>query len=238
MFIPEWLKGLRFAFSRPGDGQMSFNRADPTTVRDNRWQFLSELGLDLNSVVAGELTHSAEVTVVAADDAGRGASSPDWIPEVDGLVTSDPGLLLLTTHADCAPLIIYDPVHKVIGQAHAGWRGLASGLVEALVRTVGSLNGSDPGALKAWIGPTIRSCCYPVGPDVASRFPPECIILAGDSVRLDLARFIQFELQRLGFNPEELTDSGICTGCDKGFSSFRREGYQTQAMACVTGLTG
>jgi len=236
MIIPEWLSELRFAFSQRGDGQMSFKRTDPQEVIPARHKFFETRGLDLNSVVTGELTHGSGIAVVTNNDVGRGARERNWIPGVDGFVTDKPGVLLMTTHADCAPLIIFDRTHKILGQAHAGWRGLISGVVENLVNSVKSINGSNPSELYAWIGPTIRACCYEVDLNVAERFPDECRFLAGESTRLDLARFIHLELFRLDFNPEQVTDSRICTSCDERYSSFRRDGEKTNAMICVSGL--
>jgi len=236
MILPDWFSGIRFAFSLKEDGQMSFKRAANDAVIANRTRFLAAHQLLLDQVVAGELVHGSSVEIVTAKQVGRGASGPDWIPGVDGLVTAEKNVLLLTTHADCSPLVIYDPVHNVIGQAHAGWRGLRAGIVEQLVTAIRSFNGTGPNQLKAWIGPTVRACCYPVGPEVVAQFPAECQILVWGKQMLDLARFIRMELARLGFEPEAVTDSEICTSCSKEFSSFRRDGSATRAMALVTGL--
>lgn len=236
MIIPDWLSDLNFAFSRQNDGQMSFKRTEPETVIENRVKFFNNRNLNLDSVVAGEIVHGTGVSLVTKVDSGRGARNRTWIPKVDGLVTSDPGILLLTTHADCAPIIIYNPKHKILGQAHAGWRGLVSGIVENLIETLNSINGSGSGNLRAWIGPTIGACCYEVDVNVAEQFPQECCYLNGGSIRLSLVRFIRMELERLGFNPQLVTDSEVCTSCDKQFSSMRRDGIHTNAMACVTGL--
>jgi len=238
MQLPDWFTRIHFAFSRRGDGQMSFKRASGAIVARNRDRFLRTQGMSLEQVAAGELIHSAQVAVVGSEEAGRGAYTQDWIPGVDGLVTASPEVLLLTTHADCAPIVVYDPVHEVVGQAHAGWRGLRAGIVVRLVQAIRSFNGTGPNRLRAWIGPTVRVCCYPVGPEVAGQFPPDCITLVGGQQRLDLVRFIRQEFARLGFEPEAVSDSGICTSCSPEFSSFRRDGTDTQAMALVTGLRG
>jgi len=236
MVIPDWTREIHFAFSRREAGQMSFKRASREVVLQNRMQFFASQRLDLKRVVAGELVHGGGVKIVGRLEAGRGATAPDWVEGVDGLVTADAGVLLLTTHADCAPVVIYDPVHRVIGQAHAGWRSLRSGIIENLVSAVRSFNGTGPNRLKAWIGPTVRACCYPVGSEVASQFPDECTLLIGDDRRLDLVRFIRLELARLGFEPEAVSDSGTCTCCNHEYSSFRRDGTSTLAMALVTGI--
>ena len=234
--IPKWLKQLNFVFSRKGDGQMSFKRADPITVTACRMKFLRRNGLDLGSVVAGELVHSSAVAVVGMDDRGRGSVKRDWIEGVDGLVTADPHVLLLTTHADCAPIVIYDPVHYILGQAHAGWRGLVAGMVTNLVKAVCGMKGIDPNYLQVWIGPMVHSCCYPVSDEVAEQFPTECRLYDGGLVHLDLVRFIKLELKRLGIHRNNITDADICTSCEPEYSSFRRDGTAFTAMACVTGL--
>lgn len=236
MRTPDWFSDIRFAFSFKGDGQMSLKRAQPSVVAHNRRKFLEARGLQIESVVAGELVHGSKVASVTVADAGRGAFAANWIPGVDGLVTADPDVLLMTTHADCAPVVIYDPQHRVLGQAHAGWRSLRAGLIEQLVRAVRTCNGVKPTVLKAWIGPTVRVCCYPVGPDVALQFPEECQVLIGGARRLDIVRFIMMELARLDFDPAGVVDSGVCTACEPEFSSFRRDGAETAAMALVTGL--
>ena len=215
---------------------MSFKRASVAVVVANRSRFLQACGLKVEAVVAGELVHGSKVQVVTSIDAGRGATDANWIEGVDGLVTSDLSLLLLTTHADCAPVVIYDSSHRVLGQAHAGWKGLRSGIIENLIDSVCSISGTKPGSLKAWIGPTIRRCCYPVGVEVARQFPAECSTLIGDTVALDLTRFIGLEFARLKMDPLSITDSGVCTACDPVFSSFRRDADKTVAMALVSGL--
>lgn len=236
MRIPNWFSEINFAFSLKSDGQMSFKREIASIVTTNRRRFLQANGLNLEDIVAGELVHGAKVRLVNTEDKGRGATSKNWIEGVDGLVTSDPGVLLLTTHADCTPIVIYDPVNRVIGQVHAGWRSLRSGIVVNLIESILSISSASPKSLLAWIGPTIRNCCYPVGQEVARQFPQECGVLVGDRISLDLTRFIRMEFARSGMDPLAVTDSGVCTACDPAFSSFRRDGDKVVAMALVTGL--
>ncbi|MDP8238456.1 MAG: laccase domain-containing protein [Candidatus Hatepunaea meridiana] len=107
MIIPEWFNDIHFAFSRHNDGQMSFKRAEPDIVVKNRIKFFNGNNLNLDSVVASEIIHNKRIALVSQNDVGRGARERNWIPEIDGLVTSTVGLLLLTTHADCAPIVIY-----------------------------------------------------------------------------------------------------------------------------------
>ncbi len=236
MRTPDWFNEINFAFSLKSDGQMSLKRAPLSVVTANRRRFLQANGLELDSVVAGELVHGSAVKVITLAERGRGAKRTDWIECVDGLVTAEAGLLMLTTHADCMPVVVYDAANRVIGQAHAGWRSLRSGIIENLITTIRSVNPASKSSLYAWVGPTIRACCYPVGEEVARQFPQECRVLVGERIALDLTRFIQLEFARLNLDPLAITDSGICTACDPTFASFRRDGDKTVAMALVTGL--
>jgi len=233
--LPEWVGEIRFALSLRQDGQMSFKRAPKEVVAANRKRFLTRYGFDWERVVAGELVHSAGIAVVTPEDVGRGAMRDNGLPGIDGMITTYSEVTMLTTHADCAPIVIYDRVKQVLGQAHAGWRGLRSGIIPALVDAMAS-RGAFPKRMQAWIGPTIGKCCYPVGPEVADQFPDNCKAVNSGQTRLDLPSFIQRELKALDLAPESITDSGICTSCNLHFSSYRRDGTATVAMALVTGL--
>lgn len=236
MHLPEWASEVNLGFSMAADGPMSFRGGGIEEIVTNRTRFLLSRGTRLDDVVAGELVHGAEVAIVGDADRGRGASRPDWLKGIDGLVTAEAGLVLLTTHADCTPVVMYDPLRRVLGQAHAGWRGLRSGIIENLSAVIGSVGGGSPKSFKVWIGPVVRPCCYPVGRDVAAQFPEECIRQAGDVLHLDLPRFVRFELSRLSFTTTNISDSGVCTSCDLRFSSFRRDGAPVRAMALITSL--
>ncbi|MBV9183073.1 MAG: peptidoglycan editing factor PgeF [Acidobacteria bacterium] len=88
----------------------------------------------------------------------------------DGLISNVPGLLLAVLAADCLPLILADPKRRVIGVVHAGWRGTLQRIAEKAVGEMRKHFGSQPGDLKAAIGPGIRGCCYQVGPELRDTF--------------------------------------------------------------------
>jgi hypothetical protein len=88
----------------------------------------------------------------------------------DGIVTDVPGIFLGILTADCLPVILVDPKRHAVGAFHAGWRGTAKRIVEKGVGEMHRWFGSEPGDLKAAIGPGIRGCCYEVGPEVQSTF--------------------------------------------------------------------
>jgi copper oxidase (laccase) domain-containing protein len=90
-------------------------------------------------------------------------------------VTGESGLLLTLFFADCLPVFLADDEHRVIAIAHAGWRGLAGGVIESTLHTMMQQYGSREESLVAVIGPGIGPCCFEVGPEVAEHFPPSVL---------------------------------------------------------------
>jgi len=149
--------------------------------------------------VAVRLGQVHGVRVAAAEGAGS-------IPETDGVVTRVPGLLLTVRTADCLPVILAAPKDGV-GLVHAGWRGLAAGVLEAAVARF-----ARPGALRAVLGPAIGPCCFEVGPEVAARFP-EAVRPRRPRPHVDLWAVAAARLRAAGLPPEAIHVSGICTRC-------------------------
>ncbi|MSP12633.1 MAG: peptidoglycan editing factor PgeF [Chloroflexi bacterium] len=100
-------------------------------------------------------------------EAGAGAKGAP-LGQADGVITHIPGVPLLMRSADCVPVLVYDPEHRAVGLAHAGWRGTLSGATYNLVQRMIQVYGSRPEALIAGIGPSIGPCCYQVGPEVVA----------------------------------------------------------------------
>ena len=215
---------------------MSFKRGKKKTVHQNREHFLSTNRMKIDQLVGAELIHGNKIAVVGCAEIGRGSKSNNWIKGVDGLVTSEKGILLSTTHADCLPVVLYDPNQKVIGQAHCGWRGLHAGIIPELIKTILNHSHSDSEDLHAWIGPGICPMCYIVDNDVANKFPSKFVKCISGKLYLDLFNFAISDLINQGITTDNITLSGICTSCDASYSSFRRDGNGFNAMILVTGL--
>lgn len=215
---------------------------DPRAVRTNRARALAQLGLSAEALVTVHQVHSARALVARRPwaDAAR--------PEADGLATDRPGLALGILTADCAPVLFADAEARVIGAAHAGWRGAKAGILEATVGVMLSL-GARPSAIDAAVGPCIRQRSYEVGPEfraafVADEAGPD---LFTDADRpghflFDLTEFIARKLRRLGLR--SLTLTPFDTFADAGrFFSYRRVtlngggdyGRQLSAIALADG---
>ncbi len=126
-------------------------------VYANRRRAYGLFGRDTDTVVHAHLVHGATVARVTTAENGT------WVHHVDGLITDQPGCVLTMSFADCAPIVLYDPIHRAIGLGHAGWKGAVADLPGALVRAMGEQFGSDPADLLAAVGPCIGPCCYEVG---------------------------------------------------------------------------
>jgi YfiH family protein len=141
----------------------------PEAVAANRARALSQLELPANALATVNQQHTSEVVVIGED--WTGDTSP---PAADAMVTKRPGVALGVLAADCAPVLLVDPKVKVIGAAHAGWRGALNGVLDSTVAAMVKL-GADPSRIIAAIGPCIAQRSYEVGPEFPAPFLDEDI---------------------------------------------------------------
>jgi YfiH family protein len=150
-----------------------------------------------------------------------GPTAPGAVEDADGVATAQPGVALLVLTADCLPVALAAP--GAVAMVHAGWRGLADGVLEEGVAAVRALSGADGAAIHAAIGPGAGACCYEVGEEVAARFPDWA---GGRGRRIDLKGVAAARLREAGV--AEVVDVGRCTMCEAGaFFSHRADGGLT-----------
>jgi YfiH family protein len=208
---------------------------DPAVVLENRRRFCSELGIDSNDLVCAEQVHGNRIAVVTEADRGSGATSAeDALPAVDGLLTDVPGLPLAIFTADCVPVFLYEPTKKVVGLVHAGWRGTASRIAQALVAALEEQFCVDASLCRAALGPSAGPCCYEVGDDVVTAFeenrlPVERILVAGGRGKshLNLWEANTLQLERCGVPRQNVSWMKQCSVCSDAFFSCRRDGAVT-----------
>lgn len=141
---------------------------DPGAVIENRRRAAGALGVGLEDLVFANQVHSRAVLVVTRDDRGRGTTSAeDAIPGTDVLVIDQPGPVLVTLVADCVPIVLFDPVARVLATVHAGWRGTVARAADAALEAMTRL-GSSPDRVVAGIGPAVSPQTYRVGHEVAA----------------------------------------------------------------------
>jgi polyphenol oxidase len=201
---------------------------DPAKVAENRRRMAEHLGVSAGHLITAFQVHSPDVAVASApwDTASR--------PRADAIVTSTEGLAIGITAADCGPILLVDPRVRVIGAAHAGWRGALSGIIESTVAAMEKL-GADRANILAAIGPLIRQSSYEVGNEFVERFIEAD---AHNSVfflpaareghaMFDLAGFIRIRLENAGVLL--IDDVGIDTYADQHFFSYRRSVHRKEA---------
>ena len=195
-------------------------------VEINRARVAEAMNLDPSSLISLHQVHSARVVAISA--------APGTRIQADGLVTATPGLGLAILTADCQPVLFADPVARVIGAAHAGWRGARDGVLEATVAAMVAL-GARRGDIQAAIGPTISQSAYEVGPEFLASFTASDPSAArfftegtGDRLQFDLTAYGLSCLRRTGVALAAWT--GHCTYRDpERFYSFRRTTHLGEA---------
>lgn len=143
---------------------------DRDRIIENYRIFCSAIGIEAESLVFGDQTHTCNVISVGAEDRGKGIFIPKTWHDVDGLITDSPGTSLVTLYADCVPLFFVDPVNKVVATSHAGWRGTVGGIAAKTVVEMKRLYNSNPEDIYAAIGPSIGVCCFETDESVAKEF--------------------------------------------------------------------
>lgn len=208
-----------FAGLNCGRGSSDLSEA----VALNRRRVAEAMESTPDHLVSVRQVHSARVLPVTGP-------LPEPRPEADGMVTATPGLVLTVLTADCQPVLMADPEAGVIGIAHAGWRGMLDGVLEAAVAAMGDL-GARAARIRAVIGPTISQRNYEVGPELMERFcdddPDTARFFAqgqGDRLLFDLPGLGLHRLRAAGVGEAEWTRH--CTYADPArFYSYRRAAH-------------
>jgi len=177
--------------------------------------------------------------VVHVDEADAAADAP--VHEGDAAVTTVRGVACVVQAADCLPVLLAAPGGRAVGAAHAGWRGLAAGVVEAAVDAVVAAAGCAPGDLRAWLGACIGPDAFEVGGDVLDAFEvaratPRFRAKGGGKWLADLAGLARDRLARAGVR--DVSGGRWCTVSDAArFFSYRRDGV-TGRMAAAIWIAG
>jgi len=155
------------------------------------------------------------------------------VGEADGLMTSVPGVLLAVTAADCVPVFVVDVGRRCVALLHAGWRGVAAGILELAVHTIERRFGTDSQALAVYLGPAICGVCYEVGGEVLRAFGMEASRPSG----LDLRSELEIRAVEAGVPVDRIRRSEWCTRCGPvRLHSHRRQGSEAGRMAAFLGL--
>jgi YfiH family protein len=195
---------------------------DPACVTENRARALAAADMPAESLVTAYQVHSPDVAVVQRIWRREDA------PKVDAMVTDRPGITLGILTADCGPVLFADAEARVIGAAHAGWRGALTGVLQATVAAMEAL-GAKRARITAALGPCIAQRSYEVGPEFPAPFlaqDPGTAAFFAASARerhhmFDLPGYVAHRLHALGLGQVERLPNDTCAEADR-FFSYRR----------------
>jgi len=180
-------------------------------------------GQDIPQVFWRKQIHGDDVLLACKDACAQG------YPDADAYMTDEKNLPIAIRTADCVPVFIFDPQKRAIGLAHAGWRGVHKAIAVKTIQRMQDKFASRCYDLKIVLGPSIRECCYQVGEEFRTYFPAHVQTRQGH-LYADMTAALRAQLLQAGVRKENITDSGVCTCCDKNYFSFRRDGVLAGRM--------
>ena len=187
--------------------------------RSDYGSFLQNLGIAPDRLQLVKQVH--DDTILYTD----GSEKMEASQEADGLITDARGVALGIQTADCIPVFFWDPMQRIAGLAHAGWRGVKAGIILRMIQTFQENFDSRASTLQVAFGPAIRSCCYEVGDEFEALFPrhfkrPKPLAKG----HFDMIGEAADQVLSRGISKSQIFDSGICTVCqNERFFSARRE---------------
>lgn len=219
---------------------LGLNRGDSRENVLQNYEILGNaLGFSVEDLVFTRQTHTDLVERVGRSNRGEGLFRP-VLPERDGLITNEPGVALAIFSADCTPVLFFDPVRRVVGGCHAGWRGMAKGIPAKTVAAMEREYGCKPEDIYAAIGPCIGSCCFETSEDVPNAMKDAlgqaadaAISQSGEKYRVDLKKLAKIWLERAGVR--QIFTSPDCTAClpDKYWSHRVTHGERGSQAAII-----
>jgi YfiH family protein len=196
-------------------------------ILENRQKLLEEINLDPNEIAYAVQVHKTDVIVV--EEGGV-------YEDTDGFVSVTPGMALAIQVADCAAVLFGDERNKVIGAAHAGWRGAVGGVVPNTIQKMKQL-GAKIENIKTFVSPCISLQNFEVGEEVAKEFPDQFVDRTNYAKpHVDLKAFLKYQLQNEGVDSEHIDIDDSCTIADEDYYSYRRQKEQSGRMMGIIKL--
>jgi YfiH family protein len=230
------------SFATPADGVEHFfgTRLSSVSVTPGRASLPGALHRERGAsvILSVKQVHGTDALVLDSPVEQGQVFDGGW----DALVTDQPGVMVTVRTADCVPVLLHDPVRRVVAAIHAGWRGAVAGIVPKTVALLVSRFGATVKDMRMAIGPSAGPCCYEVDEPVLTRlrevFPEwRSVVSPVDTqkARLDLRAFVRRQALIDGLDAERIATVNACTICQPDlFFSYRREGVVKATM--VSGI--
>ena len=224
---------------------LAFTRGDdPDKVSENYRLFGESIGVSREQMVFSDQQHTTNVMEVNSSHGGMGIIRERNFADIDGIMTNEPGVCLVTSYADCVPLYFVDPVNRAIALSHSGWRGTIGNICQKTVDEMKRLYGSKPEDIITAIGPSICADCYEVGSDVADVFiesygkDADTVVLPHNGnvpgkYQLDLTRANVINMEKAGILPEHISVPDLCTCCNGDVLHSHRASHGQRGGLCA-----
>lgn len=225
-----------------GDMNLSFTVGDENeAVLENFRRFAAALDVPVEDLVYSHQTHTTNVMRVNASHKGMGILRERDFCDIDGLVTNEPGLMLITSYADCVPLYFVDTKNRAVGLSHSGWRGTVGNICVSTLEIMEKEFGTKAQDVAACIGPSICKDCYEVSGDVAERFrerydkAQQDILTAKEDGKylLDLHRANYYNMINCGIKEENISMPDLCTCCNSAWLHSHRASKGKRGGLCA-----
>ena len=225
------------------EGNISYSEPrDPVDAWEMRQLWCRQIGIDPATLVTAHQVHGNSVGVVPRVKAGTGSAPGSGLfGKFDSLVTNEPNVAVMMTHADCLAIILCDPQTRSVGVVHAGWRGTVADVSGAAVRTLVDEFTSGPEQILAFVGPGICAECYAVGDEVLDSWHnsmpsggERAVSRPNGQWHFDITEANWMQLRAAGVREDAIERSRVCTRCggDDWFS-HRGQGPATGRFASI-----
>ncbi len=213
---------------------------DLKNVMQNYHILAQSIGIEDSDFVTSFQTHTNNIRIVSSIDKGKGITIKRDYRDVDGLITNEKKIALVTTHADCVPLFFYDPKIGVVGVAHSGWKGTLYEIAREMIYKFTYNFNSNAGDIIVSIGPSLCQSCFEVDEDVKDLFLNEnqeykkFMYSIGEKSYIDLWSINEYMLIKCGVKKDNIENMNICTKCNtEKFFSHRGQKGKRGTMAAV-----
>lgn len=220
---------------------LDFSRSmDNRQLEENYNKICKSLKIDRNSIIRPHQSHTDIIKNV--EKVGKEYN------DVDGLITNKSNINLMLTFGDCTPILIYDPIKKVVGNIHSGWRGTVQKIGQKAVFKMINDYGSKAEDLIICIGPCIGKCHFEVSKDVKEIFFKTFEYLGrnydiiknaeeNNKYFIDTTLINRLILEEIGVKDKNIIESGLCTVCNKEYMhSYRADGKSSGRSVSVIGI--
>lgn len=183
-------------------------------IKTNRAILADSIGIEPVRLIFNKQIHSDIINIADAKMKNR---------EGDAIVTNRQGVAIGVSIADCAGILLHDPVNNVVAAVHSGWRGTSLRILTKTLKVLKENYNSDMESVKAFISPCAGGASYEVGEEVAELFPESCIKSSNGKYLFENKNELRNEMLDSGMNPKNLEISAIDTITDRNYHSYRRD---------------